>query len=384
MPVIAIIGAVVADVALGSAVVAGTVGTLTGILTAVSAVGATVGAIGAVTGNKALSYAGMALGAIGAVGAIASAAGVFGSAADLAGGTAPALSGPIGGTAAEAGASSVTSAFNSETGAVGADTIDQVTSGFAGGTAPALSGPIGGTVPGADATNFFAADIQNPNTAAGPAMVNDAGQATQVQMAPAAGAPAQQSPVSATGQYDQSMATPLKNLQGNLNQAEGNTAGVQQANQPAVVTGSNNPQVPPAGPANTPVAAGGPQVTDSTGYVDNGTFDVTNPTASSGGIGGIIGKIMQFSKDNQLLTYGATQALGNFISGATNTVTPAQVAQLNAQAASNNAAAALLTRQTAAQSQPKTVASLAPVTGVPAPLLTPSAPGLINVTGYPA
>jgi hypothetical protein len=116
-------------------------------------------------------------------------------------------------------------------------------------------------------------------------------------------------------------------------------------------------------------AGGGFQVGGGAGGSNSGTF----------------GKIVDYVGNHPVLGLGALQSLGGLISGATSTLTPAQVSQLNAQAAANNAAAALVSRQTSAQSQPKSVASLAPVTGTPAPLLqTGPPPGLINVTGVPA
>jgi hypothetical protein len=114
-------------------------------------------------------------------------------------------------------------------------------------------------------------------------------------------------------------------------------------------------------------------------------------TSSSGGsLGDILGSIGGFLAKNPGLAYGATQALGNFISGATSTLTPAQVAALNAQAAANTAAASLTSRQVAAQSSPKAVASLSTPTTPPPPLIqvtgvpnlqAPQMSGLINSTG---
>jgi hypothetical protein len=105
MPIIAVAVAVVADVAAGSALVAGTLTTLE----AIAAVGATLGAIGAVTGNKDLALAGGVIGGIGAIGSLASSAGLL----------------PDFGTSAATGTAATTSA----TSAVG----DGVTAGGVGG-----------------------------------------------------------------------------------------------------------------------------------------------------------------------------------------------------------------------------------------------------------
>ena len=70
------------------------------------------------------------------------------------------------------------------------------------------------------------------------------------------------------------------------------------------------------------------------------------------------------------------------ISGATSTLTPAQVSAYDAQAAANNAAAAQQRQQTAAMAMPKSVASSAPVTGTPQTLVPGTAtPAPIAATG---
>jgi hypothetical protein len=77
---------------------------------------------------------------------------------------------------------------------------------------------------------------------------------------------------------------------------------------------------------------------------------------------------------------GVIQAGAAFISGATSTLTPAQVAALQAQANANQAAANLSNRQLSNMSQP-----------IPAATRTQAPPGLINtrlpppntVTGAP-
>ena len=59
-------------------------------------------------------------------------------------------------------------------------------------------------------------------------------------------------------------------------------------------------------------------------------------------------------------------------------MTPAQVAQLNAQAAANQAAANMSSQQLANIQAPKAVAVSAPVTGAPQPLVPTQMAGLIN------
>jgi hypothetical protein len=93
-----------------------------------------------------------------------------------------------------------------------------------------------------------------------------------------------------------------------------------------------------------------------------------------------------------MVAFGAAQGVSSLVSGWTNSLTPAQVAATNAQAAANQAAANLQTQQLKNLQSPKAVASSSPVTGsVPlVPSMQP-APGLINqaaqsspVTGKPA
>ena len=159
-----------------------------------------------------------------------------------------------------------------------------------------------------------------------------------------------------------------------------------------------SPSVPtPTGPATTAAPSDlptPPTTPGNVGAVDPATGQVItqgmaiNPTTgqledvNSGSGSGILSSILGFAKNNSLVTYGALQAGGSLLSGLTSTLTPAQVAALNAQANANNAAAALTQQQTANLAMPKSVASSAPVTGKPqtlAPLPpTPPAGGLIN------
>jgi hypothetical protein len=135
-----------------------------------------------------------------------------------------------------------------------------------------------------------------------------------------------------------------------------------------------------------------PELGGATGFSPGGATESTPTSFAS-----VLAGIQDFTKNNQLLTFGALQAGGSLISGLTSTLTPAQVTALNAQAAANDAAAALTKQQTQNLSMPKSVATSAPVTGTPATLVPgvsssapagSSAAGFINkapaVTGVPA
>jgi hypothetical protein len=120
-----------------------------------------------------------------------------------------------------------------------------------------------------------------------------------------------------------------------------------------------------------------------------GNLGITGAPATDSSTG-VPGNILDFVKQNQMLAYGAVQAGGQFLSGLTSTLTPAQVGALNAQASANQPAANLTTKQTQNLAQPRSVATLAPVTGTPGNIITQSTAGIINsapavnVTGVPA
>ena len=121
---------------------------------------------------------------------------------------------------------------------------------------------------------------------------------------------------------------------------------------------------------------------------------ITQGVGSSGQIvslpgNGTIDQLLGFVQKYPLLAYGAVQAGGSLLSGLTSTLTPAQVGALNAQAAANQAAANQQTLQTQNLQQPRSTATLAPVTGRPNTIITPPTAGLINgapsvnITGAP-
>lgn len=373
MPVIAVAVAIAVDVSAGAAIAAGTITALG----AIAAVGATIGAIGAVTGNKALSIAGTVLGVVGAVGSLASASGLLGDA-----GSAP-LFGPAtaAGTADEAAAGTIDamsgggslatsditdSGLNAVDPTTG-ETITQATGGAD--AAPTAAAADGTTTQASAATN--AAD---PGAVpAGTEMASQDAAAVQssTQAAAAGGTNATASVVGETpiSPWSGASANPTPAL---------TTAQIQ--------AGVNAP--PPVSSGATPASDVATDANDTFGSPPTNADNAWNQSS----FGKVLAGIQDFTKNNQLLSLGILQAGGSLLSGLTNTVTPAQVTALNAQAAANNAAAALTQQQTANLAMPKAVASSSPVTGTPQALVPPStAPGFINqapkqplVTGAPA
>jgi hypothetical protein len=183
--------------------------------------------------------------------------------------------------------------------------------------------------------------------------------------------------------------------------ADGLVVGENQVSPPSGTAPAANP-VPPLPPGAMATYAPGqaaipgtaPTVTTETGLGapsgPSGLSATANPElnttagatpASPSGFGEVLSGLQDFTKNNQLLSYGMLQAGGSLLSGLTSTLTPAQVTALNAQAAANNAAAALQTQQTANLAMPKSVASSTPVTGTPGTLVPQQSPGLINNQG---
>lgn len=347
MPVIAIGAALVADVVAGAAV-AGTVGGIAAISATtafeiVAAVGATVGAIGAVTRDKTLSTVGMVVGAIGGIGGLASSAGLFGAEA--------ASGAPLFGTTPAA-----------ETGATFADSLTPATQGAAAGggvetgtwdAAMTADQAASGTID--SVANGLPTDLQSFSTTS--ENVSD---------------PAK---VLAGPRVDQVAATDTTT--GILNGGVGTTAS----------SGTSDLIPPPPAPPNGLGTADPVTGQNIESAVDPVTGKIV--TMPDSGSSGIFGSILDFAKKNPVVALGTLQAAGSFLSGATSTLTPAQVNALNAQAAANQAAANMATQQQKNLALPKAVASSAPVTGAPGPLIG-STPGLLNsaprvpVTGVPA
>jgi hypothetical protein len=371
MPIVAVGVAIAADVG-AAAAVAGTVGGIAAITTAtalevVAAVGATLGAIGAVTGNKTLSTIGMVVGAVGAIGAVASAAGVFGaqvasSASDAASASGDAIDfdatglpsdAPVDATGLPTGVGDDISAAEDAAAqpvagdaAMAATTADNAADPAAG-----LGGnPADGVPAGTDMAPQDAASLQanTANAAADPTSQID----TVVG----------ENPISApTGPA--TPANPTSTLPpGALQQAatQTGTGGADATGLPGDAVAPENVPDPTGLPSN--VAAG--------------------TSTSTSGLGSILSDISDFTKNHQLLTYGLLQAGGSFLTGLTSSLTPAQVSALNAQAAANNAAAALTAQQTANLAMPKSVANSSPVTGAPQTLVPGATPAAPAATGF--
>jgi hypothetical protein len=356
MPIIAVGMAVVADVAVG-------IGAVTSTLGIVAAVGATVAAVGAVTGNKALEYVGAGLGLVGGIGALASGAGVFGDAASLTADAATSTAADAASTATSSdvinsftGAADIpaqSSAMNSLTGA--ADLAGSPTAAF-GSTfdaATAATGGFNGAPPNSDVT-----------AGASTASQDVAGSAT------------------ATGPIGQGSALTSTDATGINQNFPPNAILDQGANAGDLPT----PPIPPGGLGSYDPATG-QTITTGINPVNGQLEGIPGDTSSSG----ILGSIGSFVEKHPTLAFGMLQAGGQFISGMTSTLTPAQVSALNAQAASNQAAANLTKLQTSNIASPRSIATLAPVTGKPGqPIIAQPSAGLINsapqvnITGVPA
>jgi hypothetical protein len=343
MPVIAIGAAIFADVVAGSAIAA-TVGgimeiSLVTALEVVTAVGATIGAIGAITKDKTLSMIGMGIGAIGGIGALATSAGVFG--AEAASGASL-----FGSTSTDAAASGA--AVDSQLSGAAADAA----SGAAGTTAAV---PEGVALSAEDAASL-GQNVALSQT--GP--TNDIGFIN-----------------SGVGTSGGGLTSSTPNLTGSATDTNGLMWG---STATPTTTASG---LPPGLLTDQSQSIGG--LTTGAAAADTSAADT-----SSTGLSGMLGKIVDYVGNHEKLAAGIIQAGGSLIQGMTSTLTPAQVAALNAQAAANDAAAALTKQQTANLAAPKSVASSTPVTGTPAPIIQQASAGMINsapkvaVTGAPA
>lgn len=361
MPLVAIGVAVLADVSAGAALAAGTLGTFE----AIGAVGATISAIGAVTGNKTLSTVGMVLGGVGGIGSLASAAGVIDD-------------------------PSVTSVFGTDATAVTApgvgDTMTAADNANLAGDADTSGIDLGDGASG-DMVNSVAASV------------GDAG--NPVATTAAASEAATPPPVS-TGTDAASAAAPASTAQisGNTGTETGSNVGnnLDYANptgdptQPVTPTNPVSPAIA-NGAASTPAGqapAGTVQAPAIPDYQIPGAPTVTPPSvtfaaptlpaADASGTSGFMG-FLSNGNNAGLLGMGAIQAVGSLIAGATNPLTPAQISQLNAQAAQNQAAANLQTMQNTNMAQPIPTASRSgPNLGLintPTPANTNAVPGSV-------
>jgi hypothetical protein len=118
---------------------------------------------------------------------------------------------------------------------------------------------------------------------------------------------------------------------------------------------------------------------DGLGWGNNAAGAPFSAAAGAGAQPSYLTQLTNFATKNPMVTFGAVQGLSSLLSGWTSSLTPAQVAQLNAQADANQAAANLTNQQAANLAQPKAIASTMPVTGTPQPLVpVGSAPGFLN------
>lgn len=318
-----------------------------------AAVGATLAAVGSITRDKTLTMVGGAIGAIGAIGSLASAAGIFGSA--------PA-----------------STLFGPSTAASTADTSASAGSTFAEGLTPTATGEASA---GVESGTFDAAGAASADAASSGTITDIS---AQMQQPPPAGGYTSLSDVSQNATNPVTATDPGANLGTVSAPGSDTTTGLLNGTTSATQTpGTVIADAAPPGTASTqasaltnstsPASASG--AADSvTGNVDAGTWDTAPGAAPSTGI---FNSILKFAQDNKVVTAGILQAGGSLLSGLTSTVTPAQVGALNAQAAANNAAAALAQQQAANLAMPKSVASSTPVTGTPGTLVPPSS-GLIN------
>jgi hypothetical protein len=352
---------------------------VTTVLETVAVVGAVMSVVGTITKNKTLSTVGMVLGAVGGIGALASSA--IGGAAVLSDTAASGASDTL--AVSDAGSAAASGGVESGTWDVAASAGGDAASSAA---APDVVGSLSnglGSVTGTSA---------DP----GAALAGTPG------AAPAGTEMAAQDTANLNDQLSlaSTSTTPTTNV---ADAVAPGTTGAGSAS-PPVLPGQSGPgtgdllnadttpgtPLPPQAPAN--LGATDP----TTGQVitkglDASGNEISLPDSSSG-VSGMLDKLVAYAGKNPVVAFGALQAGGSLLSGLTSTLTPAQVTALNAQAAANNAAAALTSQQTTNLAMPKAVASSAPVTGAPATLVPPTAtPGFINqapkqapITGAPA
>lgn len=368
---------------IGTAVVATAVAVVTlNPFAIAAAVGAVASTIGHYTGSKELQIAGGVIGAIGAIGGLANGAGLF-DLADV--GLDPASTGLY---------------WGDKITGLGSATLDA-------------------GVPGSFDAAQAAVNAAGPVTVdTMPDLVNIAGGAA----APQVGLEAGGNPYNPLNNVAANAQAPgvLPEAAVNTNVAEGLTPSVGggMINQPMfTATGGDSAHLATFGTENAPnVSANVPTGTpDPTGGVNGGmtTPATTTPTPGTSspsidteiadwskykGDSGVWDKIWKFvdSNSGSRLTSGVLMAGGAFLSGATSSLTPAQVTALEAQADQNRAAANLSRQQTALSQQQManmnetlpTATRTPPVTGTVA---LPSPRGLINtppklapVTGRPA
>lgn len=329
MGVIAAIGTGVTAIA-ASAGITITATALTVGFETVAAVGAVLSVVGTVTKNKTLSMVGLGLGLVGGVGALASSAGLLGAGGGL---FADAASTPA---AADVAASGTINSLAGGGEAVGsaAELID---------VPPAPPGMVG-------TTNAAGELVTSANAAAATdgslAMAGNAASGDLVTAnATAASVPA---------------ATDTSAVIANTEPAVTN---------PTATTGDMiEPPPRPPGDLGALDPTTGKTITSSVDQVTGKIVSLPDNSSS-----GMFANILKFADAHPVATLGALQAGGSLLSGLTSSVTPAQAAALNAQAAQNQAAADLVNQQRVNLAAPKATASLTPVTGTPGPIIPQTA-----------
>lgn len=344
------------------AVGAATVISVTTVLETVAVVGAVLSVAGMVTKNKTLSMVGAGLGLVGGIGALASGA-LGGSAAlfgagEAGGGEAASAGSAFGGAASDASNAATygaTAAFDTGNAAgAGAGTAITTAAGDVAAQTPDIISTLANAPATAEAPVVNAAS--SPNIATAEEM--GSGFRTAASTEPL---PTDLTTGAATSQTTTSAAPTTT---GTINNVSG---------------------LPPTGAAPTPGS-----VTLANGSVvePGGILPGDTPIPPEPPLGGapsepsMLSNILKYAGQHPVVAMGALQAGGSLLSGMFSSVTPAQAAYYNSEAAKNQAAANLTAMQTANLQAPKAIATSAPVTGTPKELV-PGYTGLINQAGAP-
>ena len=391
-------------------------------LAIVAAVGATVGAIGAVTGVKELQIAGSVIGAIGAVGAIASSTGLLGEVGSFLGmggeGGANVAATAAGAEVAKDSGVWATEVANATTAApVEGLTVGnslQELSQMAGSGIESAAGEIGTSISqAADPIATFSGEMtahqaeqlglplgQGDSIGATPVDAG-AGASTLSDNAAAQTAEASKTVTGSVGSGAAPDASPknLVNLPDPSSTAPVNptaTGGVS-GTPPQAVTGSapgasavsGRPDPVMGAPGQASAATTPAGQASAGGTVANVTGKLT--AGSSSGGGSAVSGILDFLGKPNTLAGSLLQAGSAFVSGATSSLTPAQVSAYNAQADANLAQANLARQQQQLLQTQMANASAVPTAtrrpggliNTPAPEGTPQAPPAPQAAGQP-
>lgn len=342
MPILAVGAAAIAIGGAASGIAAAGLTVMTA-LEVVAAVGATISAIGVVTKDKDLALAGGIIGGIGGIGALAASAGLLGAGAStesLFGPSAAASTADTASSVADTASNTLPDLVGSfDAGTAGAGTAASAGSPFASITTPDIVGSFSSPA-------SFASAAPSLGSTAGTGMINTA---TPSLGSDATGLNPTSSSVAVNGSSGSSSLSPSSfDISGSV--ATPSAPGVS-------VPGS--PDVPLTGldVTHSPINTALPETGDSSGGFLSGILKTP-------GVG-----------------YGVVQAGGAFLQGAFSSLTPAQVAALDAQAAQNRAATTLSLQQQANMNAPLPVASRpvpANVTGAPAGLINQAPPSMVT------